>query len=239
VAGLRTPLRRDGSARADRLTLALAGVALATAGTVVGGELLRLAGRRRRTADASEGMLDSAEHAIAVAGEAAQDTVAVAIEGYEATPHHETVLFNLLSGFVGGFTLIRVSTYGIRRGWNPFGSVHVGGRHVHHFVPGILLAFGAGAAALMTRNERLETTLAVPFGAGIGLTFDEAALLLQLEDVYWTREGLISVQASLGMSALLGATILALRILRRGERRSAEQGLIPQAPELQRLWRSA
>jgi hypothetical protein len=69
--------------------------------------------------------------------------------------------------------------------------------------------------------------LAVPFGAGIGLTFDEAALLLDLEDVYWTREGVLSVQASLGTAALLSATIIALRIFRRGEERSVARGLIP------------
>jgi hypothetical protein len=214
-------------ARADRLTLGLAGVALATAGTVVGGELMRLARQRRNVAEVPETVRDSAERAIAVTGAAAQDTVTVAIEGYEATPRHETVLFNVLAGFVGGFALIRTSTYSIRRGWNPFGSVHVGGRHVHHFVPGMLLAFAAGGAALLTQNERIEETLAFPFGAGIGLTFDEAALLLELEDVYWTREGVLSVQLSLGLAALLGATILGLRMLRRGERQSLERGLIP------------
>jgi hypothetical protein len=214
-------------ARADRLTLGLAGVALATAGTVVAGELLRLARRRRDVAEVPESVLDTAERAIAVTGAAAQDTVAVAIEGYEATPRHETVLFNILAGFLAGFALIRTSTYSIRRGWNPFGSVHVGGRHVHHFVPGIVLAFVAGGAGLLTQNDRLEETLGFPFGAGIGLTFDEAALLLDLEDVYWTREGLLSVQLSLGLAALLGATILGLRMLRRGERQSLEQGLIP------------
>jgi hypothetical protein len=214
-------------ARADRLTLGLSGVALATAGTVVVGELVRLARQRRNAAELPETVRDSAERAIAVTGAAAQDTVTVAIEGYEATPRHETVLFNILAGFVGGFALIRTSTYSIRRGWNPFGSVHVGGRHVHHFVPGMLLAFVAGGAALLTQNDRLEETLAFPFGAGIGLTFDEAALLLELEDVYWTREGLLSVQLSLGLAALLGATILGLRMLRRGERQSLERGLIP------------
>jgi hypothetical protein len=214
-------------ARADRLTLGLAGVALATAGTVGGGELMRLARQRRNVAEVPETVRDSAERAIAVTGAAAQDTVTVAIEGYEATPRHETVLFNVLAGFVGGFALIRTSTYSIRRGWNPFGSVHVGGRHVHHFVPGMLLAFAAGGAALLTQNERIEETLAFPFGAGIGLTFDEAALLLELEDVYWTREGVLSVQLSLGLAALLGATILGLRMLRRGERQSLERGLIP------------
>jgi hypothetical protein len=54
-------------------------------------------------------------------------------------------------------------------------------------------------------------------GAGIGLTFDEAALLLDLRDVYWTREGLLSVQLSLGASAILSIAIITLRMLRRGE----------------------
>jgi hypothetical protein len=223
-----TRLRRKAEPRTDRLTLGLAGLALATAGTVIGGELLRLARRRGREAGSADGVLDTAELAAAVAGEAAQDTVVVALEGYDATPRHETVLFNILSGFLGGFALVRVSTWGIRAGWWPFGDVRLGGRHIHHFVPGILLAFASGAAGLITRSEAIETTLAVPFGAGIGLTFDEAALLLDLEDVYWTRQGLLSVQVSLGAAALLGATIIALRMLRRGEQRSAARGLIPE-----------
>jgi hypothetical protein len=225
-------------ARADRLTLGLAGVALTTAGTVVGGELVRLARRRRREADSPDGVLDTAEQAIVVAGEAARDTVNVASTGYEAAPRSETVLFNILSGFVGSFALIRLSTYSIRRGWNPFGSVRLGGRHVHHFVPGILTAFVAGGAGLVTQSQRLEETLAFPFGARIGLTFDEAALLLELEDVYWTRQGLLSVQLSLGIAGLLGATIIGLRMLRRGERRSEARGLIPE-PGYEPIWRSA
>ena len=79
----------------------------------------------------------------------------------------------------------------------------------------------------MTTSARLEQFLAVPFGAGIGLTFDEAALLLDLRDVYWTREGVLSVQLSLGLAATLGGTILALRMLRRGEERVESEGLIP------------
>ena len=227
IPGLGNGRRR---ARADRTTLGLAGLALATAGTVVGGELVRLARARRREASSADGVLDPAEQAIAAAGGAAQDTVAVAIEGYDATPRRETVLFNMLSGFIGAFAIVRLSTHGIRGGWWPAGNVRLGGRHIHHFVPGILVAFASGSAAMLTENERIEQTLAVPFGAGIGLTFDEAALLLDLRDVYWTREGILSVQVSLGVSALLGATILGLRMLRRGERRSAEQGLIPHEP---------
>jgi hypothetical protein len=209
-------LRRLGGA--DRVTVGLAGLALVTAGSVLVGEVVRLARRSTSGRDERDGMFDTAEHAFETAGEATRETVAVAIEGYEAAPRRETALFNLLSGFVFSFALVRVSTHGIRAGWWPFENVRMGGRHVHHFVPGILVAFASGATALVTTSERLETTLAVPFGAGMGLTFDEAALLLDLRDVYWTREGLLSVQVSFGLAALLGGTILALRMLRRGER---------------------
>ncbi|HEV2858695.1 MAG TPA: hypothetical protein VGW80_09870 [Solirubrobacterales bacterium] len=158
---------------------------------------------------------------------AAADTVGVAVRGYAEAPRSETVLFNLLGGFLGSFALVRLSTWGIRENRGPFRNVSIGGRHIHHFVPGILLAFGSGTAALLTDNDAIEQRLAVPMGAGIGLTFDEAALLLDLRDVYWTREGLLSVQLSLGATAILSIAILTLRMLRRGERRQEQEGLIP------------
>jgi hypothetical protein len=219
-------LRRSGG-QADRITLGLAALAAATAGTVVVGELARLARRRILDRNSASGVLETAEQALVSAGEAAQDTLVVAREGYELAPRSENVLFNLLSGFLGAFALMRLSTYGIRGGWWPAGNVRLGGRHIHHFVPGIGIGFAAGAAAILTDSRRLETLLAFPFGAGMGLTFDEAALLLELRDVYWTREGILSVQLALGTSALLGATILGLRILRRGERTVEERGEIP------------
>lgn len=172
-------------------------------------------------------MLETAEHALGAATQATQDTVTVAIESYAAAPRGEIVLFNILTGFTGAFAFIRFSTWGIRDGWWPAANVNVRGRHVHHFVPGILLAFAAGGVGLVTKRDRLEEILAFPFGAGVGLTFDEAALLLQLEDVYWSREGLLSIQVSGGATALLGSAILALRMLRRGEKRSERAGLIP------------
>ncbi len=225
------PFRRQrGRGGADRLTVTLAVGALGTAGTVLVGQVARLA--RRRLAEAEEaaessGVLSSAEHALAATTKATQDSLTVAIEGYTSTSKGETILFNMLSGFTGAFAVMRLSTWGIRSGWWPLGNVKLGGRHVHHFVPGILAAFLAGGAGLISDNDRLQQILAVPFGAGIGMTFDEAALLLELDDVYWTREGLLSVQLSLGITGVLGATILALRILRRGEHDAEEAGLIP------------
>ena len=169
------------------------------------------------------------EALVEAAPAAALDTVGVAVSGYAEAPRSETVLFNLLAGFLGSFALVRLSTWGIRDGWGPFRNVSIGGRHIHHFVPGILLAFGSGTAALLTDDDALEQRLAIPMGVGIGLTFDEAALLLDLRDVYWTREGLLSVQLSLGATAILSIAILTLRMLRRGERRQEAEGLIPPA----------
>jgi len=160
---------------------------------------------------------------------AAADTVGVAVRGYAEAPRSETVLFNLLAGFLGSFALVRLSTWGIRENRGPFRNVSIGGRHIHHFVPGILLAFSSGTAALLTDDDAAEQRLAIPMGAGIGLTFDEAALLLDLRDVYWSREGLLSVQLSLGATAILSIAILTLRMLRRGERRQEQEGLIPPA----------
>ena len=219
--------RRRNRGRADRLTLGLAGGAIATSAAVFAGQVARMARRRTGPSSSESGVIETAEHALEAATQATQDTVTVAIEGYVAAPKSETILFNILSGFVGGFALMRVATWGIRGGWWPSGNVRVRGRHVHHFVPGILTAFAAGGAGLITQSDKLEQALALPFGAGIGLTFDEAALLLELDDVYWSREGVLSIQLSLGMTGLLAATILGLRMLRRGERESEQAGLIP------------
>jgi len=195
-------------------------VAISGAGAVLAGQFGRMLRRRAHERDGTE-------HLVEAAPAAALDTVGVAVSGYAAAPRSETVLFNLLAGFLGSFALVRLSTWGIRDQWWPFREVSVGGRHIHHFVPGILLAFASGTAALLTGSEKLEDRLAVPMGAGMGLTFDEAALLLDLRDVYWTREGLLSVQLSLGATAILSTAILTQRMLRRGERRQEEAGQIP------------
>ena len=204
----------------ERVTAGLAGLALASAGTVLAGQFARMLGRRAARSEDADGVAQ-------VAPAAARDTVGVAVEGYAAAPRSETVLFNLLSGFLGAFGFIRLSTYGIRSGWWPLGNTTIGGQHIHHFVPGILIAFGSGIAALLVDDESIEDQLAIPMGIGMGLTFDEAALLLDLRDVYWTREGLLSVQLSLGLTAILGSAILGIRMLQRGERRQEEAGAIP------------
>jgi hypothetical protein len=229
VSTLRLPTRikrrakartRLGWAKSERETVALAVVAIGGAGAVLTDQFSRMLRRRAHGRDDHEPLIEAAPAA-------AVDTVGVAVRGYTEAPRSETVLFNLLGGFLGSFAVVRLSTWGIRDNWGPFRNVSVGGRHIHHFVPGILIAFASGTAALLTENDDLEDHLAVPMGIGMGLTFDEAALLLDLRDVYWTREGLLSVQLSLGATAILSLAILTQRMLRQGERQQEEEGLIP------------
>lgn len=160
-----------------------------------------------------------ADRLLLAAEEAVAETAEVARAGYREVSTRENSTFNLLMSFASTFIVVRTVTY-LLRGRptvGPFRNVRVGRRHIHHFVPGIVLAFGAGAGAILTRDEDIEPLLAIPFGVGMGLTLDESALLLELDDVYWTREGLLSVQITLAVIAMLGALALGLRLLRRGE----------------------
>jgi hypothetical protein len=93
------------------------------------------------------------------------------------------------------------------RGW---GSAHVGDVHVHHLVPGLVLSLVAGGLAIaLDPSEVWMAALAIVFGGGAALVLDEFAMLLHLDDVYWTTEGRLSIDASLAAVAFLGLAILA------------------------------
>lgn len=205
--------RRRRGLRADRVTFALGGVATALAGAVVAGEVARV--WRRGSAP----LPAESEEPLLAAAEAVAETAAVATRGYRDVPARENALFNLFTSFATTFIAVRAVTTLLRgrRSVGPFRNVVVGRRHIHHFVPGIVLTFVSGAAAIATRREGLESTLAIPFGIGMGLTLDESALLLELDDVYWSEEGIVSVQIALATIAMLSAAALAGRFLRRGE----------------------
>jgi hypothetical protein len=213
-------LRRRRPLAADRGTFVLAGVAGAALAAVVAGELSRV--WRRGSAP----LPGDADNLLQAAEEAVAETAQVARTGYREVSTRENAVFNLLSAFVTTFLAARLVTYRLRQRptVGPFRSVRVGRRHIHHFVPGIVIAFAAGAGGLVTRDEDIEAKLAVPFGIGMGLTLDESALLLELEDVYWTREGLLSVQITLAVTSLLASVALALRFLRRGEQAVLQPG---------------
>ncbi|KAA2255249.1 hypothetical protein F0L68_28785 [Solihabitans fulvus] len=115
----------------------------------------------------------------------------------------------MLVAFVGTFVLTRLVVRMIRAGRGPFRNVSVGGLHVHHLVPGIFLMFLGGAGYVAFAPSGLAGhLLAVAFGVGAALTFDEFALWLHLKDVYWQDEGRASVD-----TVVLAAGVLALLVL--------------------------
>ena len=157
---------------------------------------------------------------LAAGAEAAVETLEVAVEGYRLGSTRENALLNLLVAFSATLGVTRLSTHLIRAHGRigPFRNLRVGERHIHHFVPGIAVAFAAGAASILSRDEDLDPLLALPFGVGAALTLDESALLLELDDVYWTEKGLVSVQIALSAMALMATAAVAARVLARGAR---------------------
>ena len=208
------PLARRRRLRAERRAAALAVAALGAGGALAVSEVLRVWHR------GSAPLLAHTDDVAAAGAEAFGQALEVAVRGYQEGSERENALLSLLGSFTLTWALVRLSTHVIRRRgtWGPFRNLRAGGRHVHHFVPGIVVAFLAGGASIVLRDERLGPLLAIPFGSGVALTLDESALLLKLDDVYWTEEGIVSVQISLAAMAMLSALALALRVLRRGER---------------------
>ncbi|MFF8472179.1 hypothetical protein [Streptomyces sp. NPDC015414] len=110
-----------------------------------------------------------------------------------------------LAAFVLTFVVTRVITRLIRAGRGPFGNVEAGGLHIHHVVPGVVLTVVGGFGAVAGyRNSAGGAIAAVVFGVGAGLVLDEFALILHLDDVYWTAEGRKSVEAVVLTAALVG-----------------------------------
>jgi hypothetical protein len=118
--------------------------------------------------------------------------------------------FVMLVAFLLSFGFIRMSTRLMRSPKVPWwpGSIKTGGIHVHHLVFGIVLLMLAGflGFALQPGSPWLEV-LAAAFGVGIGLTLDEFALWLYLDDVYWSEEGRSSVDAVI-FAAIIGGGVI-------------------------------
>jgi hypothetical protein len=118
--------------------------------------------------------------------------------------------FWMLAAFLLTFLIVRGITHAIRAGRGPFGNVSVGGMHLHHLVPGIVLVLITGylSAAIQPRAGR--TTVALLFGVGAALTLDEFALWLHLKDVYWQKQGRRSVDVVVVAATVAGLVVLGL-----------------------------
>ncbi|GAA4455132.1 hypothetical protein [Phytohabitans houttuyneae] len=120
-------------------------------------------------------------------------------------------LFCFFAAMVLGFVSIRFSTRMIRAGvrWWP-GNVTPGGLHIHHAVFGIgfMLLGGIVGFSLAPDLAGWRAVAAAVFGLGAALVLDEFALILRLQDVYWSQEGRESVTAVFAACAVTGLLVL-------------------------------
>ena len=141
------------------------------------------------------------------------DDVTAAYDRHIQVPGKE-IHFLVLVAFVCSFGFIRGSAHMIRAqvSWWPGNVQTKGGTHVHHLVWGILLLLCTGYVGLATDIETPWLELvAIGFGIGMGLTMDEFALWLNLEDVYWQEKGRQSIDAVVITTALLVIALLGLQ----------------------------
>ena len=123
--------------------------------------------------------------------------------------------FLVLLAFLGSFLLVRTNTRIIRSGrisWWPGNIETEGGLHIHHLVWGISLLLITGFLAFATdlRAPWWEMT-AIGFGIGAGLTLDEFALWLHLQDVYWADQGRSSIDAVVVAALFAGLVVVGVK----------------------------
>jgi hypothetical protein len=127
---------------------------------------------------------------------------------FSGRPRQERMFVGAL-GFFAGFGAARGITHMIRARVGPFHNLSVGGRHLHHMVFGIGGLLGIGYLWLLLvgtegdRERKVSRATAASFGAAAALTLDEFALWLNLQDVYWAKQGRQSVDAVAVFGGLL------------------------------------
>jgi hypothetical protein len=117
--------------------------------------------------------------------------------------------FVVLVAFLVSFLAIRTSARLTRSvSWWP-GGLQSGGAHIHHLVWGICLMMLSGFLAFAAPLEApWWHFVAIGFGVGAGLTMDEFALWVRLQDVYWTQEGRASLDAVVVAAAFAALVVL-------------------------------
>jgi hypothetical protein len=111
--------------------------------------------------------------------------------------------------FVVTFVTTRTITRLIRDGRGPFrNQVTASGTHIHHSVPGLILLMIGAFTAISPVALGWLAFAGLAIGIGTSLVLDEFALILHLQDVYWSGEGQISVEAVSLTAACLGLALV-------------------------------
>jgi hypothetical protein len=113
--------------------------------------------------------------------------------------------------FLVTFAGVRILVHRIVNHEGHFQWVVVHGLHIHHLVWGILILLLVGYGWLLDLGRShsplsifFSRLMSVSYGVGAALTLDEFALWLNLEpDVYWEREGRLSIDAIILFGSIL------------------------------------
>jgi hypothetical protein len=103
--------------------------------------------------------------------------------------------------------------------------VTIAGHHIHHYLFGIILIAVVGAFALFVEPGRGVPYLGIGYGIGLALILDEYALLLNLQDVYWAKQGRLSVAVVVGVIAAGGACLAAVSVVHDLARRARSRAM--------------
>lgn len=130
--------------------------------------------------------------------------------------HDERAAILSWASFTVTFTGTRALTHWIKDGHGPkSGGMSLGGKHFHHYNIGIAMLSGISGLSLRWGDKFLHTPLhPIAYGFANALIADEAALLLNLEDVYWAKEGRESVDIAVGAIGFGGAAIALVPLLK-------------------------
>lgn len=143
-------------------------------------------------------------------------------------PGREPLMWCLIAFIVTFFVTRTITRYiratanrpGPRKWWQPH-NISVsknagddssgGGLHIHHAVFGVILVLISGVAMItMSVDGTVHqfTAGAIFFGIGAALLLDEFALILHLQDVYWSEDGRTSVDAVFVATAVAGLLVM-------------------------------
>ena len=89
--------------------------------------------------------------------------------------------------------------------WEP-----IAGVHIHHYVYGIFILAAAGYLALVFKGPRASLWIALLYGLGAGLTFDEFGMWLNpplARGTRWNSAGLTIVIGALVLGGLIPALL--------------------------------
>jgi hypothetical protein len=129
-------------------------------------------------------------------------------------------VFLVLVGFILSFAFIRMSTRLMRSPkvpWWPGSVVSDSGVHLHHLVFGIVAMMIAGTLGFAAHGDSPWAEICgFLFGVGAGLTIDEFALWVYLDDVYWAEEGRSSIDATVIAAAAMGLVVMGVNPLDSG-----------------------